>query len=235
MLKLRYIGYILAIIFVLALIGWVYYVPSKDIISYIRDVIFIASVVVATYVFLDWYRSNINTRWWVWGVVFWNKKGVMFSSPKLPAMIIHLVIVNPNIFTIIIDKINLTLRDERHNNYKLTATRFTDEESLETDERDSDGIPLLNPRSHFNPIIVKPTSEKIRWIVFMSQNEEPEYKKLEDMLKEGEYEGMLELMPVTGASILVKFGFKIDSSHVKDYNSGKSRIDYKNITEVSKE
>lgn len=144
------------------------------------------------------------------------------------------MIVNPNIFTMIIDKISLILNDESDNKYKLIASRFIDEKELEPRERDSEEIPLLDPKSHFNPIIIKPRTEEIRWIVFTSQMEELRYKKLENMLKEGKYEGELKLMPVAGSSMQVKFGFKIDSSHIEEYNTGKSRIDYINITEVSK-
>lgn len=236
MLRQRKIGYILAILIFVALIGWLYYTPSKDLASYIRDVIFILSVLVAVVVYYDWQRSNIDTRWWIWDIAFWNKKGVTFSNYKLPAIIIYLTIVNPDIFTIIIDKINLTIHNEKNTKikYKLTEYAFGDEQSFKPRGRVSGEIPRLQYKSRFSPIIIKPRSEKIRWIIFMSQTDEPDYKKLENMLSEGKYESRLELMTLRGDPILVKFGFSIDNSCIRDYDGGSWTIDYRNIIKAAK-
>ncbi len=139
------------------------------------------------------------------------------------------MIVDPSIFTIIIDKINLTISDDNNNSYKLTEYAFRDEVS--------ENIPLrkiqsLEVKSYFSPIIVKPRSEEARRIVFISQTEESEYKKLENMLKEGKYKGTLELMSVTSPSIWIRFGFNIDNSCIEGYNNGTCRINYRSIIKL---
>ena len=102
-------------------------------------------------------------------IAFWNKKGVVLSNFKLPAILIHLVIVNPNIFTIVVDKINLTISEGRDNEYVLTASAFSDEQAFEPHEGVSGRVPLLDPKLRFYPIIIKPRSEEICWVVFMQQ------------------------------------------------------------------
>jgi len=233
MLSFRRIGILAIIIVGLALAGWFWYPTSKELASYIRDVIFVLSALVAFAVFYDWQRSNVNTRWWIWDITFWNKKGVELSNFKLPAVIIHLVIVNPDVFTIVVDKIALIIYDggNKDDKYRLTASAFSEEHSSEPPERTPDGVLLLKSKSSFYPIIIKPRSEEICRIVFMSRIDEA--KKLDDMLSEGEYESKLELKTVTDIPISVKFGFNIDSSQREEYEGGTCYIAYGSIKEPS--
>ena len=229
-LSYRSLAYALPVIIaILAVIGWVYYALSKDLASYARDVAFILSILVAFLVFYDWQRFNVNARWWIWGITFWNKKGVKLSDFELPAVIIHLVIVNSSIFTIVVDKIAFTISEAGNEKHKLNACALSGEQSFEPHEL-IDEVPLLVPKSHFFPIIIKPRSEKICWPVFVSENE---FERLESMLDGGKYEGKLELMRVAGKPTSIKFRFGIDSSLREQYEQGSCHIGYNKIQNIS--
>lgn len=233
MFKRSNTGYIVAIGVVVAfIIGWIFLPASSNVVSLARDMVLIASVIVGGFVFYDWQRSNIDTRWWVWGITFWNKKGVLFSDAKLPAVVLHFVIVNPNIFTVIIDDMNLTISGDEDIKYRLSACAFADENSFKPRQRANE-IPLLQVSSFFNPVVIKPRSEKECWVVFISRKTELGYKKLEEMLDPGIYKSKLELKTAKNSINPPRFNFNIDSSCIEDHSSGTCRIDYRDFVEIS--
>jgi hypothetical protein len=216
---------IAAVIIIIAAVLWCATPFAKDIVIYITNTLLILSISIAFVVYLNWQRVNINRRWWLWDITFWNKEGIIPETYKLPIVIIHLIIVNADLFSIVINRITLSINDaqDENNVYRLTACGLTDEQAFKLDGVVSNEIPVFKLPTGFDPIIVKRGSEEKCWIVFISPTDEA--KKLDEMLNEGVYKCKLELVVRTAPSIPLDFPLTIDSSHKEEYKEGWCRID----------
>ncbi len=195
---------------------------ASAITALISGVLFIGAWLVGAYVFLRWLSDNKAGSWWIWRLTYWSK-GITGSyrcrtlegdkEPR-PTISIRIALVNPSIFTIVIVDTLLILKQQGSpNKYKLSPWAIMEDFNPSSLMRNDANRTIITKES-FRPILLKPRSEEIFEIAFVSMEKSHEfytggYKKLVDLLPAGKYSAALEFTKVSGKPIRINFTFDL--------------------------
>jgi len=188
----------------------------------ISGALFIGAWLVGAYVFLRWLRDNKAGSWWIWRLTYWSK-GITGSyrcrtlegdKEQRPSISLRIALVNPSIFIIVIvDMLFILKRHGSSNMYKLSPWAIMEDFNPSSLMRDDANRTIVTKES-FRPILLKPRSEEICEIAFVSMEKTDEfyageYEKLIDLLPVGKYSATLECATVSRKPIKINFCFDV--------------------------
>jgi hypothetical protein len=184
--------------------------------------LFIGAWLVGAYVFCRWLRDNKEGSWWIWRLTYWSKgitgsyryRTLEGNEEQRPTISIRIALVNPSIFTVVIVDTLLSLKKlGSTNNYKLSPWAIMEDFNPSSLMR-NDANRTITTKESFRPILLKPRSEEICEIAFVSMEKSDEfyaggYEKLVDLLPVGKYDAALEFTKASRKPIRINFCFDL--------------------------
>lgn len=192
-----------------------------EISTFISNLVIIFTGFIVFFVFFYTWCLNRAKNWWIWNISFWPPKTTEsairhqaygFNTP-ISALSMRIALVNTSIFPIVFHNATLKI-DYCDKSYELAPYGFKDDSGSKSVNSG------LRIKEEFRPILVKPRSEEVFELIFISNPLYPE-QSFHD-LRPGAYRFCLLLKKTRGKPEIIKF--KLDL--VEGFTQGFLDIDY---------